>query len=546
MFRSREQEHFNLLIARHIEVQDGPLLLEGGTGLGKTRAYLAALADYERQIAVVLPTHQLIDQIAGSSDMRAVGLAVERFRPARMFGSRADYAAQRSKAMASRVMLCTAASVMIDQRLAGNYNGASRRDYLLFDEADQLPQAAALQRDMTITTGDLAAAGVARTTVGETVAALLNESDLDPEVRGRAAMLKEALDEPAWFRKAGLDDDDGITLRHGLPGRLLKRISNRGNVAFVSATLTVSAGAENFDDFRRGMGIDRQSRLSGVVEPSAHGEISVRTPLDRDPAEVIADSEKPCLVVTPSFDAAEELGARLPGAVVRAMKEGDDERETAAEAAARVAEDGVLIAAGAWAGLDTSRRWRSIVVPRIPFEKPTVLDDKIESRYIDSRNVATRRMRQVVGRGLRTPDARCTIHICDERYRKLGRFLPVRFKEGWEEGGRVGVALSRAERDPATRKLALRHYGCECHACGYVPPDGMTPTVIEIHHLHPLAEGRRRTTLEDLIPLCANCHRLAHDESPPIPIARLRALAERTAASRAARPRSRPTKRPTH
>lgn len=97
-------------------------------------------------------------------------------------------------------------------------------------------------------------------------------------------------------------------------------------------------------------------------------------------------------------------------------------------------------------------------------------------------------------------------------------------RESWEEGGRVDVTLSKSERDPAVRAPALKHYGCKCHACGYVPPNGVTRT-IDIHHLHPLAEGKRRTRLEDVIPLCANCHRLAHGETPPIPLARLRQLA---------------------
>ncbi|MAI48954.1 MAG: hypothetical protein CMM16_00110 [Rhodospirillaceae bacterium] len=34
----------------------------------------------------------------------------------------------------------------------------------------------------------------------------------------------------------------------------------------------------------------------------------------------------------------------------------------------------------------------------------------------------------------------------------------------------------------------------------------------------------RATTLEDLRPLCANCHELAHSESPPITIERLKAM----------------------
>lgn len=514
MFRSSEQANFSRIVARHIETGDGPLLLEGGTGLGKTRAYLAALAEYGGTVAVVLPTHQLIDQLLSSPDLEAVGLEAAAFRPARMFDNRADYEAARRFAMQSRIMLCTAASVMIDRRLDGNYNGAAKRDYILFDEADELPQAAALQRDLTITAEELSVAGVVLTTVGETVSALLDKQRLEPEVRAKALMIRKALDEPAWYRRAGRDDEGGVALFHLLPGRLLRRVANRGNAAFISATLTVGG---RFDDFRRSMGIETASRLSGIVEPERHGDLSVETPLDCEPAEVAGAAAKPCLVAVPSHELAEELGASIPAAVVRKPE------ETVAEAAARTGPDGILVAAGAWAGLDTPLRWRSIVVPRIPFGRPTVLDEKIESRYIASRNIAIRRMRQVAGRGLRTPDARCALYILDERYKRLGRFLPERFEQSWAEGARSETRLSKAERDPLIRRAALRHYGLQCRACDLRASEAHA-AMIEIHHLDPIAEGERRTKLEDVIPLCRNCHALAHTEGPPVPVERLREI----------------------
>ena len=40
--------------------------------------------------------------------------------------------------------------MIIDQRIAGAYNGATQRDVVLFDEADQLPDMAALQSDFVI------------------------------------------------------------------------------------------------------------------------------------------------------------------------------------------------------------------------------------------------------------------------------------------------------------------------------------------------------------------------------------------------------------
>lgn len=513
MFRSEEQHKFHNLVAAHIRAGDGPLLLEGGTGLGKTRAYLAALAGTEGRIAIVLPTHQLIEQLSSSADLEAVGLTVSSFRPSWLFEDRKAYMSHRDVVMQGRIMLCTAASVMIDQRLGGNYNGSSQRSYLLFDEADQLPGAAALQRDLEITSGEIRGAGIRFTSVEAVLERILGDRQLDPELRAKAMMAKEARDAPVWYQSVGANDDGGITLHHRLPGRMLRRIANEGRAAFVSATLTVGG---KFDDFRRSMGIGAISSLSDIIEPQKHGEITLRTPVGYDPVKVIRSAEKPCLCVTPSFDLADSISANIPEAVVRRAD------ETAQEAASRVTENGILIAAGAWAGLDTPIRWASVVVPRIPFDRPTVIDEKIESRYLDSRNVAVRRMRQVVGRGIRTPDAKCTIYILDDRYKKLGTFLPDRFSDSWVEGGRVEYTLTKAERSPAYRQPVLRKYGCKCLACGWVPK---VPQQIEVHHLDPIAEGVRTTTLSDLIPLCANCHRLAHSESPPISLDRLKGMA---------------------
>ena len=82
--------------------------------------------------------------------------------------------------------------------------------------------------------------------------------------------------------------------------------------------------------------------------------------------------------------------------------------ETLSMATLRVSEDGLLIKTSAWAGLDTPRRWTLVVVPKVPLGKSVEQDGHIKSRYLDSRNVAIGPMRQVLGRGLRTPEAKCT------------------------------------------------------------------------------------------------------------------------------------------
>ena len=165
-------------------------------------------------------------------------------------------------------------------------------------------------------------------------------------------------------------------------------------------------------------------------------------------------------------------------------------------------------------------------VPRVPFGQLKVVDGEVTTSYLDARNTAVRRLRQVIGRGLRTPDAVCTIYLMDGRAEKLSEFVPERFAAAWGErnyleGERREVTLSKAERDPAVRQAALRFYGRKCMSCGRTPRVDMQ---LDVHHLDPIAEGQRRTTLADLAVLCVWCHRLAHSTLPPMPLAQLRAL----------------------
>jgi 5-methylcytosine-specific restriction endonuclease McrA len=223
------------------------------------------------------------------------------------------------------------------------------------------------------------------------------------------------------------------------------------------------------------------------------------------------------------------LGALFPHAIVRAAE------EKTSDAILRLTdEQNILIASAAWAGLDTPIEWKSIVIPRIPFLRPQVIDGNIESSFFDSRNSAIRRMRQVIGRGLRKPEAECEVYILDDRLAMIESFIPTRFRELWanrqrlvgssyvegrdyEKGGR-GV-----ERCPLVRKSALKHFGRRCMSCDFVPK---VDSQLEVHHLFPLADGGERVTKiqTDVAVLCANCHRLAHSASPPLPLSVLRGL----------------------
>lgn len=534
MFRSQAQSNYSAIIRQHMAQPDGPLLLEGATGLGKTRAYLAAImqaAALGRRVTVALPSHQLIDQLLASSDLQAtlpIGVQVAAFRPARWYDTPEQFRVAREQAMAAQVLLCTSAAVIIDQQLHGSYNGVTLRDYVVFDEADQLPDAAALQSDCSISAMQLQALGIKADATAQAVAEVLQHKGLEPEVRAAALLLQEALDTPAWFYKAGMTDDGDLALHHKMPGRLLKRTANLNHVAFISATLTIGG---RFDDFKRAMGISKISDLSCAIEPTDHGKLEFEVAnVEVNSPEWLAlvkstvtqrQTLGPVLVVTPSHALAELLGSALPQATIRSKD------ETASQAAARMGNSQVLIAAGAWAGLDTPIAWATVVVPRIPYERPVVLDGEVESSFLDARNTTVRRMRQVAGRGLRSPNATSKLYVLDGRYDNIAAFVPQRFQGAWQnrrflEGGRVELTLSKIERDPAVRTKALRHYGMQCMACGFQPK---TTNQLDVHHLKPVALGGERiTSLADVAVLCANCHRLAHSQQPPLAVDALKAL----------------------
>lgn len=493
MFRSQEQQHFHNVLLKHLQRPDAPLLLEGGVGLGKTRAYLAALAKTSHTVALVLPTHQLIDQLLASADISAIALPMAVFRPAKMFETRAQYLAQRQAARESRVMLCTAASVIIDQRLAGDYNGATERDVILFDEADQLPDMAALQSDFVLDAALLQ--GQPLSVALERISATKSHL-VEAEQKAAARVMLEILAEPVGYASVGVDDDGNARLHHRLPGRLLKKVSNRASTVFVSATLSHSG---KFDNFKHAMGLDSVSSLSASIEPETHGALDfVVHACEVETGEwfaatvkCIEGARRPTLVVTPSHDLTQRLQV--------AVGEHKD----------------LLIRAGAWAGLDTPTRWRTVIIPRVPFGAPVVVNGEAVTSYLDAKVTATRRMRQAIGRGIRTPDAVCTVIVLDARATKLGDFVPDRFANNWldrkvfEEGAREELVLSKAERDPGMRKAALKHYSSKCQH----PECEVTQAhLLDVHHLDPISEGLRRTTLEDVTVLCANHHRQAHFE----------------------------------
>ena len=87
------------------------------------------------------------------------------------------------------------------------------------------------------------------------------------------------------------------------------------------------------------------------------------------------------------------------------------------------------------------------------------------------------------------------------------------------EGATVQQTIDRRERNHEARARCIAEKGCRCMVCGFDFEAVYGPAghdYIEVHHLKPLSqtEDEHEVTADDLVPLCANCHAIAHRRSP--------------------------------
>ena len=78
------------------------------------------------------------------------------------------------------------------------------------------------------------------------------------------------------------------------------------------------------------------------------------------------------------------------------------------------------------------------------------------------------------------------------------------------------VVVNRYEQDPDARRACIALHGSNCAACGFSFEQRYGEIgldFIPVHHLVPVSQlgsGYELDPLTDLIPLCANCHAMAH------------------------------------
>lgn len=101
---------------------------------------------------------------------------------------------------------------------------------------------------------------------------------------------------------------------------------------------------------------------------------------------------------------------------------------------------------------------------------------------------------------------------------------------GYPEGAVLRVEVNRYERDRRNRAAAIAIHGYVCKACGIDLASrygDAASGLIEIHHVTPvsvLGPNYRINPVTDLVPLCPNCHSVAHRRQPPFSVAEVQQM----------------------
>lgn len=89
------------------------------------------------------------------------------------------------------------------------------------------------------------------------------------------------------------------------------------------------------------------------------------------------------------------------------------------------------------------------------------------------------------------------------------------------------VTITTYDRSAIARQLCIEHHGYDCAVCGFnfeIAYGAIGAQYVEVHHLRQLAHvgaAHEIDPIEDLRPVCANCHRMLHRQRTPLSIEEL-------------------------
>lgn len=107
-------------------------------------------------------------------------------------------------------------------------------------------------------------------------------------------------------------------------------------------------------------------------------------------------------------------------------------------------------------------------------------------------------------------------------------------KKTYTEGKSKDVLQTRYERNPEARKICLTHYGHSCNVCTFNFEHHFGEVgkgYIHVHHINQISEIGREyqvNPIEDLIPVCPNCHAIIHSKRPAYTIEEIKEIRKTT------------------
>lgn len=114
---------------------------------------------------------------------------------------------------------------------------------------------------------------------------------------------------------------------------------------------------------------------------------------------------------------------------------------------------------------------------------------------------------------------------------------PEQIPDGVElpEGAMKQIRVNVYERNPTARILCIKHYGAKCSICEFNFQKAYGERgigFIHVHHIRGLAEIKASYSVnpvEDLRPVCPNCHAMIHRTNPPAACEEIKALLRKRA-----------------
>jgi hypothetical protein len=98
------------------------------------------------------------------------------------------------------------------------------------------------------------------------------------------------------------------------------------------------------------------------------------------------------------------------------------------------------------------------------------------------------------------------------------------------EGAKRQVSVNAYERNPEARQKCISHYGTSCFVCGFdftTAYGKVGQGFIHVHHLQQLSDISEQYVVDpinDLRPVCPNCHAIIHRRRPPYSIDEVKAF----------------------